>query len=391
MEGFHLAEPHLYLVAAEPSGDALGADLIFALKARKPDCQISGIGGEAMAAAGIASAMSIEGLSILGFTDALAAWKRVEEKADEAAAAILSARPDVVILIDSWGFTLRVARRVRAKAPEIALIKLVGPQVWATRPGRAKVIANAYDGLLCIHDFEVPFYDGTGLPIQVVGNPAMGRNVDGDGSAFRTRHGLGERPILLMLPGSRSSEMARVMPVLVRTCERLVREVPDLMIVTVLAGPVARTVQDAARSWPFAHTLVGADEKTDAFAAATVALACSGTVTTEVALAGVPMVVGYKAGWVTWAIARAFLMKSKFINLLNVAAGREIVPEFVQTRFTPEHMLQPCLRLLGDSRAASDQVAQQNLALDRMGRGGPGAATLAADAILGAFWMVRGT
>lgn len=391
MEPCQLAELHLYLVAAEPSGDALGADLIGALKERKPDCQISGIGGEAMAAAGVASAISIEGLSILGFTDALAAWKRVEQKADEAAAAILSARPDVVILIDSWGFTLRVARRVRGKAPEIGLIKLVGPQVWATRPGRAKVIAEAYDGLLCIHDFEVPFYDGTGLPIKVVGNPAMGRNADGDGAAFRTRHGLGERPILLMLPGSRSSEMARVMPVLVRTCEHLDKEVPDLMIVTVLAGPVARTVQDAARGWPFAHTLVGADEKADAFAAASAALACSGTVTTEVALAGVPMVVGYKAGWITWAIARAFLMKSKFINLLNVAVGREIVPEFVQTRFTPDRLMQPCALLLRDRRVAGDQVTQQNLALDRMGRGGRGAAALAADAILEKFWTVRGT
>ena len=381
-----LAEQHLFIVAAEPSGDALGGELIAAVKARAPDVTLSGIGGEAMAAAGVASAMSIDGLSILGFTDALAAWKRVEAKADEAAAAILAARPDVVVLIDSWGFTLRVARRVRAADPGIKLVKLVGPQVWATRPGRARVIAEAYDGLLCIHDFEVPFYEGTGLPVRVVGNPALAREPDGDGAGFRLRHGLGHSPVLLMLPGSRSSEIKRVMPVLVETARMACREQPGVTVVTVLAGPVADSVRAASAGWEFPHRLVGPTEKMDAFAAANVALACSGTVTSEVAMAGVPMVVGYKAGWITWAIARAFLMRARFITLINVAMGREVAPEFVQTRFTPGRLLKPLLLLLSNPAAHAGRVAAQKGARVRMGRGGAGAASLAADAVLGGFW-----
>lgn len=381
-----MAEPHIFVLAAEPSGDALGGELIQELRQRSPALALSGIGGEAMADAGVASLMSIDGLSILGFTDALAAWRRVEAKADEAAEAILAAGPDVVVLIDSWGFTLRVARRVRAANPAITLIKLVGPQVWATRPGRARVIAGAYDGLLCIHDFEVPFYEGTGLPIRVVGNPALAREPDGDRDGFRSSHRLGTAPVLLMLPGSRSSEIKRVMPVLVDTAREACRQRPGLTVLTVLAGPVANSVREAARDWDFPHLLVGASAKMDAFAAADVALACSGTVTSELAMAGVPLVVGYKAGWITWAIARAFLMRAKFITLINVAMDREVAPEFVQTRFTPARLLAPVLRLLDDPNARLAQIAGQNAALVRMGRGGAGAASLAADAVLGGFW-----
>jgi lipid-A-disaccharide synthase len=376
---------HVFLIAAEASGDALGAEVAAALQVIDPAIRLSGIGGEAMAMAGIASAMSIEGLSILGFTDALAAWKRVEAKADDAAAAVLAASPDVVVLIDSWGFTLRVAQRVRKARPDIALIKLVGPQVWATRPGRAKTVAARYDGLLCIHDFERPFYKGTALPVQVVGNPAVGRDLAGDGAGFRARHGL-SGPVLLMLPGSRGSEMKRVMPVLAETAAKACAAVPQLMVAVVVAGPVSDAVRAAAAGWSFPHLLVAAQEKADAFAGAEVALACSGTVTTEVAMAGTPVVVGYKAGWITWAIARAFLMKARFITLLNVAMDREIVPEFVQTRFTPGRMLVPVLALLRDPQARAAQISLQNEALARMGRASKPAAQAAAEAILAGFW-----
>ena len=154
----------IFLVAAESSGDALGADLARALRDRDGALDIQGVGGPLMAEQGIASQADIKGLAILGFIDGLLAFSRVKAAVRATVAAILKAKPDVVVLIDSWGFTLRVAQGVRAAAPEIKLVKYIGPQVWATRPGRAKTLAAAVDHLICIHDFEAVSYTHLTLP-----------------------------------------------------------------------------------------------------------------------------------------------------------------------------------------------------------------------------------
>lgn len=372
----------IFVVAGEPSGDALAAETIAALKARAPQTLFAGVGGPAMARAGVESAVSIEGLSVLGLVEAFGAWARVVRAAQATAEAAVAFAADTVVLVDSWGFTLRVAQRIRALDPAIKLVKLVGPQVWATRPGRARTVAATYDALLCIHDFETPFYEGTGLPVTVVGNPALARVEPGDAAGFRGRHGLMGRRLVTLLPGSRPSEIARTAPVLEAAAAIAAASRPDVTIVSVLAPAVAAAVRERAEHWAFAHVLVEEDEKRDAFAAVDVALACSGTVTTEVAMQGAPVIVGYKLGWLTWAIARAFLMKARFITLMNVAADEEVAPEFVQTRFLPATVAATLGRLLDDPRARAAQVAAQNAALDRMGRGGPGAADRAAEAIL---------
>ncbi len=177
----------IFLVAAESSGDALGADLARALRARDPSLELAGIGGALMAEQGLVSRADISGLAILGFIDGLLAYSRVKRAVAASVAAILEAKPDLVALIDSWGFTLRVAQGVRAAAPGIKLVKYVGPQVWATRPGRAKTLAASVDHLICIHDFEVPFYQPFALPCTVCGHPALGRFKLGDGARLRAR------------------------------------------------------------------------------------------------------------------------------------------------------------------------------------------------------------
>ncbi len=371
---------HVFLVAAEASGDALGADLMRALRARDPLIKISAIGGEALAREGAPSAMSIEGLAILGFIDGLMAWRRVARLADEAASAIIAAAPDAVVLIDSWGFTLRVAQRLKARAPQIKRIKYVGPQVWATRPGRAKTLAAAVDHLICIHAFETPFYEPHGLPCTVCGNPAFGRFRPGDGVAFRKRHGLAaDTPLLLVLGGSRRSEIARVAPTLWEAARLLKSARPQLA----LAAVVAASVEDAARKLAPPDALVlNESEKDDAFAAADAALAASGTVTTELALQGAPVIVGYKIGWITWALIRFLMLRSRFVTLMNVAAGREVAPEFIQTRFNAANLAAAAAPLLDDPAARARQRAAQNEALDAMGRGGRAAAEIAADVVL---------
>lgn len=370
----------IFLVAAESSGDALGADLARALKQRDAHIELVGVGGPLMAEEGIESKADIKGLAVLGFIDGLLAYSRVKRAVAATVAAVLEAKPDVVVLIDSWGFTLRVAQGVRAAAPHIKLVKYIGPQVWATRPGRAKTLAATVDHLICIHDFETPFYEPYKLPCTVCGHPALGRFKPGDGPALRERQGFkASDKVVLVLPGSRASEIRRVGPTLWRAAELLDRDRADVRLIVVAARSVHKAVIEQA---PAAARVIDEREKEDAFAAATVALAASGTVTTEVALQGTPVIVGYKLGWITWALARAFLFKGKYATLMNVAADAEVAPEFIQTRCTPENIAVAAAPIIDDPAAHDEQVRRQDEALALMGRGATPAAEIAADAVL---------
>jgi lipid-A-disaccharide synthase len=372
--------PSVFLVAAESSGDALGADLARVLKEREPDIALAGVGGPLMAKAGIKSQADISGLAVLGFVDAWLAYFRVKKAVAETIRAILAAKPDVVVLIDSWGFTLRVAQGLRAAAPHIKLVKYIGPQVWATRPERAAVLAATVDHLICIHDFEVPYYQPHGLPCTVCGHPALGRYKPGDGAALRARQKFKPKDqVVLVLPGSRQSEIRRIGPVLWRAAAILERDRPKVRLIVVAAEAVRKLVIAQA---PAAARIVDEREKEDAFAAATVALAASGTVTTEVALQGTPLVIGYKLGWLSWALARAFYFKASYATLMNVAANAEVAPEFLQTRCTAENIARAAAPLIDDEDAREDQVRRQDEALALMGRGGRPATEIAADAVL---------
>jgi lipid-A-disaccharide synthase len=374
----------IYLVAAEASGDALGADVIDALRTQAPGVRLAGVGGEKMRERGVGSAIDMSGLAVLGLFDGLKAYGRVKAKVAAVAEEIARVDPDAVVLIDSWGFMWRLAKALKQRGLKARRIKLVGPQVWATRPGRARVLARWCDHLLCIHDFEEPFYRRWGLPTTVIGNPAVGRAAKGDGAAFRASVGITQgAPVIGLLPGSRPSEVRRVAPVLAAAAEKLWNDDSARQVICVVAPPVAASVRAIADRWVFPHVLVEDEaRKADAFAAMDVALACSGTVTTELAEQGAALVVGYKLGWMTWAIARAFLMKSKFITLLNVAAGREVAPEFVQMRFFPPRVAAAAKRLLVDDAARAAQVEAQNAALKQMAGPGRPAAEIAAETVL---------
>ncbi|MBS0384728.1 MAG: lipid-A-disaccharide synthase [Proteobacteria bacterium] len=370
----------VFLVAAESSGDALGADLARALKIRDAAIELAGVGGPLMSAAGVPSRADISGLAILGFIDGLLAYERVKRAVAEAVTAVLDAKPDVVVLIDSWGFTLRVAQGVRAVDPSIKLVKYIGPQVWATRAGRAKTLAASVDHLICIHDFETPYYEPYGLPCTVCGHPAFGRFKPGDAVAFRARHNVASNQrLLLVLPGSRPAEIRRIGPTLWKTAQLLRADRFDLRFAMVAAQAVH---DEAVAQAPAEALIVEEAEKEDAFAAATVALAASGTVTTEVALQGAPLVIGYKLGWLTALIAQYFLFKAKYATLMNVAADAEVAPEFLQYNMTPENLARAAAPLLDDPAARADQIARQNRALDRMGRGGRPASEIAADVVV---------
>ena len=373
----------IYIVAAEPSGDALGADLIDALRKQDCDIEFAGIGGPAMARRGVPSLFNIDSLSVIGLIEGLRAYKTVKKHVEIAAEDIMKSKPDVVVLIDSWGFMWRVGQRMKELGSDALRVKLVGPQVWATRAGRAKILAQHVDHLLCIHQFETPFYEPYDLPTTVIGNPAVSRTDLGDKADFKQRHGITGKEVIGFLPGSRLSEMRRVLPVLEAAASKLCDNRPDRVVVCFAADAVSDTLRKSSSEWTFPHLLVSGDtEKADAFSAMDVALTCSGTVTTEVALQGTPIVVGYKIGWITWAIARAFLMKSPYLTLLNVAAGRPVAPEFIQTKLTPDRVSAAAEKILSNTSKRKAQIAAQFEALDTMGRGGRAAADIAAETIL---------
>lgn len=376
--------PCILLVAAEPSGDALGAGLAAALKRRAPGVRLVGVGGPRMAAEGVDSPFDIAELSVLGLFEGLKAYPRVVRRADETAALAARERPDAAVLIDSWGFTLRVAKRLRRLDPDMLLVKYVGPQVWASRPGRAKTLAGAVDHLLSILPFDAPIFEAAGLATTFVGNPTLARDVSAaDPQRCRAAIGAGpEDPILLLLPGSRRSEIEHVLPPFVEAVGLLTRERPSLKVVLPLAPSVAATVKALAPSWPFeVHIVEGDVAKADAFAAATVALACSGTVTTELAMAGRPMVVGYKVGRITAALLRR-LVRTKWITLVNIAAGRAIAPELIQEDCNGPALASAVAERLDDPALAARQAEEQFEALGRMKGGGPDPSEAAADKIL---------
>ena len=381
------------LVAAEASGDDRGAELARALKRRLGDgVRFVGVGGRRMAAEGVASPFDISELSILGLLEGLMAYPRVVRRADQTAHLAERERPDVAVLIDSWGFTLRVAQRLRKRMPDLPLIKYVGPQVWATRPGRAKTLAASVDHLLAIHAFDAPFFEAAGLPTTFVGNATLKLDFsDADPARLRRQIGAApDQPILLVLPGSRPAEIARVLPAFEAAVNILKADRPELQVVIPAAPTVLGAVRGRVAGWAHrAHMVEGDEAKRDAMKAATVALACSGTVTTELALAGVPMVIGYRVGAVTYALLK-LLIRTPYVTLFNIAAQAFVAPELIQARCNGPELAAEVAKRLDDPKLRAAQVKAQDGALLKMGRGGPDPSEAAAAAVLKILSEKRG-
>ncbi len=377
--------PVIMLVAGEASGDDRGAGLAHALRRRLDgNLKLIGVGGPRMAEAGVPSLFDMAEISVFGLLEGLLAIPRVRRRAQEVAVAAAREGADLVVLIDSWGFSWLAARALRRLAPRVRLVKYVAPQVWATRPGRAKALAGLVDHLLVINSFEPPYFEAWGLPTTFVGNPALHMDFSAcDPARFRSRHGIGaEAPVLLVLPGSRPGEVDRLLPPFEDAIRRLKVDHPSLQVVLPVAESVADRVKAAVAGWPFrVHVVEGEDEKREALRAGDLALACSGTVTLEVAQAGVPMVVAYRLGSVTHFVAR-FLIRTPWVVLFNIAARDFVAPELIQDDCTGPRLAAELDRRLRDPAFRRAQVAAQDSALDQMGRGGPDPSEAAAQVVL---------
>jgi lipid-A-disaccharide synthase len=376
-------DPLIFLVAGEPSGDALGAGLMAALKENTAGrIRFAGVGGNGMAGQGLESLFPMAELSVMGAAEVIprlpAILGRIRETARKAAALA----PAAVVTIDSPDFSFRVGRRLAGRG--IPLIHYVAPTVWAWRAGRAKRIARFLDHLLALLPFEPPYFEREGLPCTFVGHPVVESGADrGDGPAFRRRHGIAEgAPLLAVLPGSRAGEVERLLPAFGSATARLARERAGLGAVVATVPAVAEAVRSAVRRWPFSAAVVEEErEKYDAFAAADAALAASGTVALELAMAGTPAVIGYRMNPLTsWLAMR--LVRVRFASIVNLVLEREAVPEFLLHRCTPDNLAEAVGRLLDDHAARDAQRAAAGEALRRLGRGGPGPSERAARVVL---------
>jgi lipid-A-disaccharide synthase len=343
--------PLIYLVAGEASGDVLGGRLMAALRADRPELSFAGVGGANMAAQGLASLFPMQDLALMGFLEVLPRLNQLRRRLHQTVSDIATRRPDVVVTIDSPGFTLRLLRTVKQLG--VKRVHYVAPQVWAWRERRARHYHGLWDQLLCLLPFEPAFFARHGLPATFVGHPMLESGADrGDAAAFRTRHHIDPAArVLTLMPGSRRTEVSRLLPVLGAT----LRHLPDVVPVVPIAGPVTAAVQAGTWQWPRPPVLVTeARDKYDAFAASAAALTKSGTSTLELAMAGVPMVVTYRVNPVSAAIARRMVTVS-YASLLNLLARREVVPELLQEACTPERLALAVRSLLDDSASAARQ------------------------------------
>ena len=348
--------PLIWLLAGEASGDVLGGRLIAALRARRPELRFSGIGGPRMLAAGLpASLFPMADLAVMGLAEVLPRLRALRRRLDEAVADIEATRPDLVITIDSPGFSLRLLKRISGLG--LKRIQYVAPQVWAWRESRVRSFPGLWDRLLCLLPFEEEFFSGHGVPVRFVGHPVLQSGADeGDAGRFRARHDIApDAPILILMPGSRRNEAPRLLPVFGQTIALLMQDFSNLVPVIPASPVVQELVVKTASGWPAKPlVIVDTDEKHDAYAAAGAALTKSGTSTLELALAGVPMAVTYRVNPITGALARR-MIRVPYVAMVNLLAGRALVPELLQQDCTPEKLRATVRTLLTDQRAAAAQ------------------------------------
>ena len=293
--------------------------------------------------------------------------RRVRQAADYA----VEVKPDLVVIIDSPDFTHRVAQRLKRIDPAIRTANYAPPQVWASRAYRARKMARYCDAVLTMLPFEAPDFERHGIEVHFVGYPVIERAVSiTGGKAFRERYSIAhDRPLLAVLPGSRRNEIHFILPPFREAVRRLAEEIPGLVTVIPTVGHVAHLVRAAAAHWPTpVHVIEGEADKFSAFDAADAALAASGTVTTELALARTPMVVGYRVGWLTYLLAKP-LVRVSYFTLINLTLGREAVPELMQGRCNPQALAAAVKPLLMNEAVSAEQIVALEEAMHALGEG----------------------
>ena len=385
------ARRRIAVLAGEPSGDRLGASLIRALRS-EADVEISGLAGPAMEAEGVRSYFPIAELALMGLVEVLPKARRIFRRIREAARILQAQRPDIVVTIDSPDFMKRVVGRVRKRLPDTRFVNYVAPSVWVWRPGRAKEVARLYDLQLTLLPFEPPWFEAAGMRAEFVGHPAV-EALAGMPDRTEARKALGitpERPMLLALPGSRRGEIERLGPIFQASVKRVVSEIPDLAVFV----PAAHGVEPEARRFAegcggdvrllaASSDLEREREKAQAFRAADLALAASGSIVLELAVARLPAVIAYRFVPLTWMLG-TLMTRHRQASLVNILLGTEAQPEFLQRECRPGPIAAELLACFADPARAEAQRLAADRAVRKVVVEGVSPAVAAARAILGA-------
>ncbi|MFY0610479.1 MAG: lipid-A-disaccharide synthase [Hyphomicrobiaceae bacterium] len=351
----------VFIVAGEHSGDALGGGLMRELASRrKGQMRFIGVGGEAMEAQGLTSLFPLADIAVMGPLAILSALPRLTNRVYRTVSAGVTAKPDVIVIIDSPEFTHRVAKRLSRQLPDTPIINYVCPSVWAWRPGRAKTMARFIDHVLALLPFEPDALERLqGPPATYIGHPLSERQnaiktIDTD--VWAARLGLDRHRIpLVVLPGSRRSEVEKLMPVFTETIEELDRAGHSCEILLPCVPHLRDRIDELSKNWPMRRHLIDGDEaKFAAFRLARAALAASGTVTLELGIAGTPMVVAYRVDGL--AAKLRFLVKVDSVVLANLVLEEKAFPEFLQEDCNAEQLSTALIKLIEDGSARKAQL-----------------------------------
>lgn len=374
-EGEGLRPLTIMLVAGEPSGDQLGAQLMAGLKAvaieNDREIRVVGVGGEAMTAAGLDSIYPLDVTSVMGLREVVPRIPEILRRVRRAIDFALKTRPDLVVLIDSPDFTHRIAQGLKRIDRTIRTANYPPPQVWASRAYRARRMARYMDAVLAVLPFEASFFERYNIETHFVGFPVIERKLRmRGGKELRERLGIDESAKLLaVLPGSRRNEIRFILPRFKGAVRTLAGEMTNIVTVIPTIAHVAEAVRKGAEDWPTPlHIVQNESDRFAVFDAADAALAASGTVTSELALAHTPMVVGYRVGWLTYMLARP-LMNVPFVTLINLVMGREVIPELIQFDCTAAKLANAVRPYLTKSEPRMAQIAAMDEALAALGEG----------------------
>ncbi|MCA8889880.1 MAG: lipid-A-disaccharide synthase [Parvularculaceae bacterium] len=374
----------ILLAAVEPSADEIAAQVYRELKnLLAGQAKFVGCGGERMRSEGFHSAFSVAPFSVMGATDVLRVAPLAVKRAHQLTDLVAANDVNVAIFVDGWAFSRLAARQIRKRSPNTRIYKLAAPQIWASRASRIKFVKNNFDGVLALLPFEPDLFRRDGVRSEFIGNPNFQSawNSRGTGEAFRKRHNLVDREILAVFLGSRASELRNLARTFRETAISVCERRPNLQLITVPASNIADDVKIEVASWPGKPIIVPPEEKYDAFAAADVALAASGTISTELAINQTPTIIAYKVDPLTALWARR-VVKTPFASIINVLADEFIIPEFIQEKCQADLIADKVLAFLADESLRAKQVTRMQHELGKLEIDGPPAAARAAKTIV---------
>ncbi len=380
MRDSHMTNPpRILVVAGEASGDTHAAELVAALRARRPDLTFFGMGGARLAAQGVELLFDAREVSVMGITEVLPRIPRILQILKGLAEAAAERKPDVAILVDIPDFNLRLAKKLKALGVPVAYY--VSPMIWAWRRGRVRTIKRLVDRMLCILPFEEDFYREAGVSARYVGSPVVEQVPSPDtASAFRERLGLSkDAPTLALLPGSRMGEIRRLLPDMVEAAKRLSAERPGLQVVVPLAPTIDREEITSRFEGSGVTPILVEGRAPEVVGASDAAVVASGTAVLEAGLMQRPLVVVYRVSLITYWVGR-LMLKVAFVSLINLLAGRRVVPELLQGEMTPERIAEEVRRVWIPGAPREEML--QGLAEMRGRLGETGAATRAAESVL---------